>query len=308
MPATEARQRLRPRPRTPEYGDGCTFAVYGDRQRRFGSVAARWPMCRFPPRGVASAGGLRVRFDRLARRAGRARAPPVIVQNVPCSSQKVPCSSKPCFPGAAVGRPPQSVSALRRGAGGARSAPDLSPVRNRVKIVGEGRLLFYICSRSERRTMTFLRMLWRAPPARSTRLAVMGPAYRSLVVPAPPNHDLRNRNIFFPIGGTTLSFSVSSHTGSDVRPFRGALAALCPVQPLDRGVTSGAPGEGRAGNARSACKWRRKRLKRLNSSPEMTPPPASGSQRRDGAGMIDKPARSPRMRVVGSYESPCNLL
>ncbi len=78
-----------------EYGDRCMYIIYGDSQWRFGSVAARWPVCRFPLRGVASAGGHRVGFDRSARRAGRARKLPVLTQNVPCSSKKVPCSSKP---------------------------------------------------------------------------------------------------------------------------------------------------------------------------------------------------------------------
>src|SRR5271166_4324668 len=81
---------------------------------------------------------------------------PVLVQKLPCYRAKVPCSVKirfPVFvPGAAVARPPRPISAGGPRRGGALSAPPPLRIHAAVKIVGEGHILCYVCSRPIRLT------------------------------------------------------------------------------------------------------------------------------------------------------------
>ncbi len=117
---------------------------------------------------LAPAGGPRVRFDRSARRARCARAP--------CSDAKSSLlfansslfleSSLPFLrTGAAVGRPPQAASALRRAPAAPARRRVCHPSATDTKSVGEGGLLCYICSPLERLPMTFLCLLSRAARA-----------------------------------------------------------------------------------------------------------------------------------------------
>ncbi len=130
--------------------EACMFSVTANAQWRSRSVAALWPMGRFPLRLWRLSED--PAFDSIDRRGAQgARQLPAPTQNGPGSSKKVPCSSKPVSlvfgPEQRLGHPPRSTSALRRGAGGARSAPGGSPGRNRpVESVGGGQVLCYICS------------------------------------------------------------------------------------------------------------------------------------------------------------------
>ncbi len=153
-----------------EYGDGCMF--YDLRRspvalRKRGRALAEVSV---PLRGVASAGGSRVRIRSIdAARWGK-RAP-CSSKKVPCSSKKVPCSSKP----SSLFFGPERRSAARLSRRPHCAGAPAAPVRRRVcypyatgvKIVGEGRLLCYICSRFGKAHNELFPVCSHAPPARS---------------------------------------------------------------------------------------------------------------------------------------------
>ena len=121
----------------------------GDRQWRFGSVAARWRKGRFPsevwrqPEDPHS--------DSIDRRGALGQESALFLEESSLFLEESSLLLETEFPvlrtGAAVSCPSQSASALRRGAAAPVRRRVCYPYATGVKIVGEGRLLCYICSR-----------------------------------------------------------------------------------------------------------------------------------------------------------------